>query len=108
MCTEATIKMDGRRFTNHSGKVYNTCAAQLYESETFDEQTIMSRIGHRGNAPRTYKRASSTLVKAGSDALQPAIGEPEYKILKVDKKFKEETANESSATTSLVIKDVAY
>ena len=61
MCTEAKINMDGIRFTNHSGKV--TCATQLYESGTFDEQTIMSRTGHRSTAVRTYKRASSTVVK---------------------------------------------
>ena len=68
----------------------------------------MSRTGHGSIAARIYKRASSTIVRAGSDALQPPIGEPEYKILKVDKKGKEETANESSATTSLVNKDGAY
>ena len=46
----------------HSGKV--TCATQLHERGTFDEQTIMSRTGHRSTAVRTYKRASSTLAKA--------------------------------------------
>ena len=40
MCTEAKINMDGRRFTNHSGKV--TCATRLFQTGTFDEQTIMS------------------------------------------------------------------
>ena len=44
MCTEAKINMDGRRFTNHSCKV--TCATQLHEGRTFDEQTIISRNGH--------------------------------------------------------------
>jgi len=44
MYKEAQINMEGKRFTNHSGKV--TCATQLYESRTFDEQSIMSRTGH--------------------------------------------------------------
>ena len=35
MCTEAKINMDGRRFTNHSGKV--TCVTQLYESGMLKE-----------------------------------------------------------------------
>ena len=43
-----------------SGKV--TCATQLHERGTFDEETIMSRTGHRSTA--AHKRASSTLVKA--------------------------------------------
>ena len=43
MCTEAKIDTNGRRLTNHSGKV--TCATQLYETCIFDEQTIMARTG---------------------------------------------------------------
>ena len=69
MCKEAKINMEGKHFTNHSGKV--TCATQLYESGTFDKQTIMSRTGHRSAAVRAYKRPSSALVKAVSDTLQP-------------------------------------
>ena len=68
MCATAKINFDGRRFINHSGKV--VCATRLYESGTFDEQT-MSRTGHRRTAVRSYKRPSSTLVKAVSDARQP-------------------------------------
>lgn len=81
MCMEAKIKMDGRCFTNHSGKV--TCATQQYQMGTFDEMTIMSRIGHRTTAVRSYKRPSSTLLKAVPVALQPPSGEseePEGKI----------------------------
>ena len=51
LCTEAKINMDGRRFTNHSGKV--TCATRLFQTGTFDEQTIMSRTGHRSTAVRS-------------------------------------------------------
>ena len=72
------ITMDGTRFTNHSGRL--TCAKQLHESGTFDEQTMMSRTGHRSTALCIYKRASSTLVKVVSDALLPPIGGPESKI----------------------------
>ena len=73
--------MDGRRFTNHFGKVI--CATRLFQMGTFDEQTIMSIIGHRSTAVRSCKRRSSSLVKAVSDALQPPSGEseePEGKI----------------------------
>ena len=62
MCTEAKINMDGRRFTNHSGKV--TCATRLFQTGTFDEQTIMSRTGHRSTAVRSYKRPSSSKGKS--------------------------------------------
>ena len=81
MCTEAKINMDGRRFTNHFGKVI--CSTPLFQTGTFDEQTIMSIIGHRSTAVRSCKRRSSSLVKAVSDALQPPSGEseePEGKI----------------------------
>ena len=44
MCSEAKIDMNGRRFTNLSGKV--TCATTFYESGQVDEQAIMSRTGH--------------------------------------------------------------
>ena len=89
------------RFDNHSGKV--TCATQLYESGRFDEQTIMSRTRHRSTAVRTYKRASSTLVKAVSNALQPPIGERECKIKKVDKKGKEETSTANHQQPHLLL-----
>ena len=84
MCTEAKINMDGRRFINHSGKV--TCATRLFQTGTFDEQTIMSRTGHRSTAVRSYKRSSSSLVKAVSDALQPTSGELEEPEGKTDLK----------------------
>ena len=46
----------------------------------------MSRTGHRSTAVRSYKRPSSTLVKAVSDALQPpAIAEADSKKQKVSK-----------------------
>ena len=79
MCAEAKINTGGRRFTNYSGKV--TCA-KLYESGSFDEQTIVSRTGQRSTAVRSYKRAVGTMVKAVSDALQPPSGEPECKVKK--------------------------
>ena len=37
MCTEAKINMDGKRFTNYSGKV--TCATRLFQTGIFDEFT---------------------------------------------------------------------
>ena len=73
--------MDGRRFTNHSGRV--TCATRLFQTGTFDEQTIMSRNGHRNTAVSSYKLPSSSLVKAVSDSLEPPSGEleePEGKL----------------------------
>ena len=97
--------MDGRRFTNHSGKV--TCATRLFQTGTFDEQTIMLRIGHGSTAIRCYKRPSSSLVKAVSDALQPPSGEleePEGKTKKIEAQNKNEPKPELSAKTSLVIK----
>ena len=69
-----------RKLILRNSKGTSSLTEILYESGTFDEQTIMSRTSHRSNAARTFKRASSTLVKAGSDALQLPIGEPEYKI----------------------------
>ena len=63
--------MNGRRFTNHSGKV--TCATTLYESGQFDEQVIISRKGHRSTAVRKYKRASNRMLQNVSDALQPPM-----------------------------------
>ena len=71
MCLEAKINMNGRRFTNYSGKV--TCTATLYESGQFDEQAIMSRTGHRSTAVRKYKRASDRMLQNVSDALQPPM-----------------------------------
>ena len=50
-CAEVQIDMEGRRFSNHSGKV--TCATRLYESEQFDKQAIMSHTGHRSTAVRS-------------------------------------------------------
>ena len=98
--------MYGGSFTiNHSGKV--TCATRLFQTGTFDEQTIMSRTGHRSTAVRSYKRPSSSLVKAVSDALQPPSGEleePEGKIKKIEAQDRNEPKPELSAKTSLVIK----
>ena len=39
-CAEVQINMEGRGFSNHSGKV--TCATRLYESGQFDKQTKIS------------------------------------------------------------------
>ena len=89
--------MDGRRFTNHFGKVI--CATRLFQTGTFDEQTIMSRIGHRSTAVRSSKPRSSSLVKAVSDALQPPSGEseePESKILKIEAQERNEPKPELS------------
>ena len=89
MCMAANINLEGRRFTNHSGKV--TCATRLYESGNFDEQIIMSRTGHRSTAVRCYKRPSMSLMKSVSDALQPpTVLEPESKKTKVTKGTEEE------------------
>lgn len=102
MCSAANIDIQGRRFTNHSGKV--TCATSLYEKE-FDEQTIMSRTGHRSLAVRSYKRASSTMVKAVSDALQPKFTAQENKKMKCDDNGREKRENPpSSANTMLTVK----
>ncbi|CAH1242695.1 Hypp6952 [Branchiostoma lanceolatum] len=68
MCTKAGVFMEGRNLTNHSGKV--TCAAQMFAAG-FDEQTIMSRTGHKSSAVRTYKRQSSSLLQEVSGSLQP-------------------------------------
>ena len=50
-CAEAQFDMEGRRFSNHRGKV--TCATRLYESGQFDKQTIMSHTGRRSTAVRS-------------------------------------------------------
>ena len=60
MCLDAKINLWGRRMRNHSCKV--TCAATLYESEVFDEPTIMSRTAHRSVAVRSYKIPSDVLI----------------------------------------------
>lgn len=65
---QAGIDMDGRRITNHSGRV--TCCTTLYAAG-FDEQEITARSGHRSNAVQTYKRPSAELRKRVSDSLQP-------------------------------------
>ena len=101
MCKEAKINMEGKRFTNHSGKV--TCATQLYESGTFDEQTIMSRTGHRSTAVRAYKRPSSTLVKAVSDTLQPPAPASEEPSEKTSGEPAEK-AKRPGTNTTLVLK----
>ena len=111
MCTAANINMEGRRFTNHSGKV--TCATRLYESDTFDEQIIMSRTGHRSNAVRSYKRPSSTMVKSVSDALQPpTVAEPDGKKTKVRQKDTEENevdnVNEIAASPSSCLVNIKH
>ena len=95
--------MDGRRFTNRSRKV--TCATRLFQTGTFDERTIMSRTGHRSTAVRSYKRPSSSLVKAVSDAIQQPSGElekPEGKIKKIEAQDRNEPKPELPAKTSLV------
>ena len=97
--------MDGRRFTNHSGRV--TCATRLFQTGTFDEQTIMSRTGHRSTVVRSYNRPSSSLVKVVPDALQPPSGgleEPEGKIKKIEAQDRNEPKSELSPKASLVIK----
>ena len=72
MCTDAKIDTNGRRLTNHSGKV--RCATQLYETGIFDEQT-MARTGHRSTAVHNYKRPSNALLQKVSYALQsPMLG----------------------------------
>ena len=53
------------------------CATRLFQTGTFDEQTIMSRTGHRSTAVRSYKWPSSSLGKAVTDALQPPSGDLE-------------------------------
>ena len=52
MSGEAKINTGGKRFIPHLNKV--TCATKLYESGSSDEQTIMSRTGHRSTAVRSY------------------------------------------------------
>ena len=88
MCIAAKINLEGRRFANHSGKV--TCATRLYESGNFDEQTIISRTGHRSAAVQSYKRPSVSLMKSVSDALQPPpVLEPDSKQTKLTKETEE-------------------
>ena len=112
MCAEAQIGIEGRRFSNHSGKM--TCATRPYESGQFDEQTIMSRTGHRSTAIRSYKRANSSLMKSVSDALQPPKSDSpkesssSKKTKSEEKKLKslatEDTSEtESKGTTTLVV-----
>lgn len=50
------INMDGRRFTNHFGKV--TCATQLYESGTFEEQDYVKNLSlkHRCSSLQELKK----------------------------------------------------
>lgn len=60
MSPDAKINLQGRRLTNHSGKVM--CTTTLYEDGMFDKQTITSRTGHRSVAVLTYKRPSDELV----------------------------------------------
>ena len=84
-----------------------TCATRLFQTGTFDEQTIMSRTGHRSTAVRSYKRPSSSLVKTMSDALQLPSGElelPEGKIKTIEAQDRNEPKSELSPKTSLVIK----
>ena len=67
----------------------------------------MSRTCHRSTAVRSYKRPSSSLVKAVSDARQPPSGEseePEGKIKTIETQNRNEPKPELSAKTSLVIK----
>ena len=101
MCTIAKINMDGRRFTNHSGKV--TCATQLYESGQFDEQTIMARTGHRSSAVRAYKRPSSTLTKAVSNALQPPADIDVIKHVKMEDKKTENSGTPEKRGSMVVL-----
>ena len=69
VCIAANVNVEGRRFTNHSGKVM--CSTRLYENRSFDEQIIMLRTGHRSAGVRLYKRPSMTSVESVSYALQP-------------------------------------
>ncbi|KAI8496541.1 hypothetical protein Bbelb_258400 [Branchiostoma belcheri] len=82
MCIAAGISLDGRRITNHSGKV--TLATQMWE-DGFDEQTIMSRTGHRSTAVRAYKRPSDSLLMDVSNKLQPPLPKPKSPIKKTTK-----------------------
>ena len=68
MCLDTKINLQGKRLTNHSGKV--TYATTLRESGVFDEQTITSTTVHRSTAVRSHKRPSDALVQSVSDALQ--------------------------------------
>jgi hypothetical protein len=68
MFIDAGINTENRIIRNHSGKV--TLCTKLYEKQ-FDEQSIMSRSGHRSTAVRDYKRPSEALKHSISSALQP-------------------------------------
>ncbi|XP_063397165.1 uncharacterized protein LOC134681459 [Mytilus trossulus] len=66
MCTKAGLSGN---FTNHSGK--RTCATTMFQSG-IDEQTIMSRTGHRSvQGVRKYKRPSDDQLRDISNVLEP-------------------------------------
>ena len=88
MCITVQIDIEGRRFSNHSGKV--TCATTLYESRQFDEQTTMSRTNHLSTAVRSYKRPSNILNKLVSDVPQPPAPKTLNNAVKKTKNLKEE------------------
>ena len=78
-----------------------------FQTGTFDEQIIVSRTGHHSTTDRSYKRPSSSFVKAVSVAQKPPSGEseePEGKILKIEAQDRNEPKPEWSAKPSLVIK----
>ncbi len=61
----------------------------------------MRRTGHRSNATRSYKRPSNTLVKSGSNALQPpTVLEPGGKKQKVGKNTEENKVKNEIAGSS--------
>ena len=61
----------------------------------------MSRTGHRSTAVRSYKRPSSTLVKAVADSLQPPTPkEGKEKKLENDEEEKKENDEEGKQTAS--------
>ena len=62
------IPLEGRRITNHSGKV--TMVTNLYNSG-FGDNLIRERSGHRSNALDVYKRPSNALLHSVSTTLQP-------------------------------------
>ncbi|XP_052763072.1 uncharacterized protein LOC128205461 [Mya arenaria] len=70
MFQEAGISTKCRNIRNHSGKV--TLFIRLYK-DSFDEQAIMSRSGHRSTAVRDYKRTSTALRRSLIDRLQPPM-----------------------------------
>ena len=67
MCLQAGINLEGKKLTNHSGKV--TCCTSLFDDE-FDDSVVRSRSGHTSTAVNLYKRQTVGIKKKVSGCLQ--------------------------------------